>query len=700
MIASPPHPLRCRTSFHTGAEVLRAHVKTMPQQPGVYRMLDEKGAVLYVGKAKNLKKRVASYTQHARLPHRIQRMVAQTRNMEIVVTHTETEALLLEANLIQRFEPPFNILFRDDKSYPYILITRDHAFPQLLKHRGSHARKGWYFGPFASSAAVDETLVLLQRGFMLRNCSNSFFDGRARPCLQYHIKRCTAPCVQKVTETEYARQVEEARDFLRGRSREIQKRLAAEMKTASDAMNYEHAALLRDRIRVLTSIQQRQDIFAKGIGDADVIAAHQEAGRTAIQVFFFRAGRNYGTRVLFPVHEKKTALGEILASFIGQFYAGKPVPPLLLVSHMPDDAALLVKALGERKESTVVIPAKAGIQRRVSTRHMSHTARIACPGEGRGSPSAFAKASADKLDPRLHGDDTNGNDSDKIFKLGGNHNLINKVSIVMPSRGERRRLVNHARQNAKQALGRKLSEGSEQAKLLARVAEFFNLPESPRRIEVYDNSHISGRYAVGAMIAAGPEGFLKKTYRKFNIREAKAGDDTGMMKEVLTRRFRRLVDEDPERASGLWPDLVLIDGGQGQLNKALAVLGELGITDVAVVGIAKGPDRNAGRERFFTPNSAPATLPPDDPVLYYLQRLRDEAHRFAIGTHRAKRAKALGQSGLEEVPGIGAVRKRALLHHFGSAKAVAGAGVEDLARVPGISVAAAKKVHDYFHGGR
>ncbi len=618
------HLRRGRTGFQTGANVIRAHLKTMPGQPGVYRMLADDGTVLYVGKAKNLKKRVVSYTQQARQPLRLQRMVAQTRNMEIVVTHTEAEALLLEANLIQRFMPPFNILFRDDKSYPYILITRDHDFPQIIKHRGARNRKGWYFGPFASSGAVSETLTLLQRGFMLRNCTDGFFAQRTRPCLQYHIKRCTAPCVHKVSRSDYAKQVDEALEFLRGHSHDIQKKLADVMQEASDALDFERAASLRDRIRVLTSIQSRQDINLAGLGDADVIALHQEAGHTALQLFFYRADRNYGTRTCYPTHDRGAEPGEVLAAFLMQFYADKPTPPLILLSHKPDDIDLLAEALTEQ----------AG----------------------------------------------------------------HKVALAVPQQGEKKRLVEHALQNAAAALGRKLAESSEQVKLLAKVAELFDLPEPPKRIEVYDNSHISGTNAVGGMIAAGPEGFLKKTYRKFNIKDAgAAGDDYAMMNEVLTRRFRRLIDEDPERSSGLWPDLILIDGGQGQLGKVAGVLEELGVTDVALVGIAKGPDRNAGRERFFVPGREAFSLPPDDPALYYLQRLRDEAHRFAIGTHRARRTKTLVQSGLEEVPGVGAARKRALLRHFGSAKAVAGAGIEDLAHVPGISAAAAKKIYDYFH---
>jgi len=622
-IASDPTILRKgRSGFEAGADVLRAHLKTMPTGAGVYRMISAKGAVLYVGKAKNLKKRVTSYTQRARLPNRLQRMVAQVRSVEIVTTRTEAEALLLEANFIQQLMPPFNVLLRDDKSYPYILITGDHEFPQVAKHRGARNRKGWYFGPFASSGAVTETLTLLQRAFQLRNCSDSNFATRSRPCLQYHIKRCTAPCVGKVSVDDYARQVEAARDFLKGKNLDVQKKLATAMQQASDALDYEKAAILRDRIRVLTSMQARQDINLIGLGDADVIALHQQAGKTAVQVFFFRADRNYGARVFYPTHERDTPESQIVAAFIAQFYADKPAPPLLLLNVKSDDAALLEQVLSEQ----------AG----------------------------------------------------------------HKVTIAVPKAGARKRLVDHAATNAEEALARNLSDKMEQAKLLDRVAVLFGMEAAPQRIEVYDNSHISGSHAIGAMIAAGPDGFLKKTYRKFNIRAAQSNDDFAMMEEVLTRRFSRLLEEDPGRASGLWPDLVLIDGGAGQLGKVQAVLAELGVTDVTLVGIAKGPDRNAGRERFFMEGREAFDLPPDDPTLYYLQRLRDEAHRFAIGTHRAKRMKAISQSGLEEIGGIGAARKRALLHHFGSAKAVAGAGLEELTRTPGISPAIAKKVHDYF----
>jgi excinuclease ABC subunit C len=492
-----------------------------------------------------------------------------------------------------------------------------------MKHRGKKARKGWYFGPFASGGAVNETLTLLQRGFMLRNCSDSFFAARTRPCLQYHIKRCTAPCVKKVSVEDYAKQVDDARAFLKGKTQEIQQAIATEMQTASDNLDFETAAKLRDRIKVLTAIQARQDINIAGMDDADVVALHQKGGKTAIQVFFFRSGRNYGARTFYPSHDKQMEIGEILSSFIAQFYVEKEVPPTLLLSHKPDDATILEQALTEQSG--------------------------------------------------------------------------HKVALLVPQLGDKKRLVEHARKNAEEALARTLSESSEQAKLLQRVAELFGMAEAPKRIEVYDNSHISGAHAIGAMIAAGPEGFLKKTYRKFNIRNAQAaGDDYAMMEEVLTRRFRRLIDEDPTRQSSMWPDLLLIDGGAGQLNKVQAVLNELGLNDIYVVGVAKGPDRNAGKERFFMPNKEPFSLPMDDPALYYLQRLRDEAHRFAIGTHRAKRVKAIGQSGLEDIPGIGASRKRALLHHFGSAKAVAGAVLEDIARVPGISLSVAKKIHDYF----
>lgn len=588
-------------------------------------MLGDDGAVLYVGKAKNLKNRVTSYTQRARLPNRLQRMVAQTRNMDIVVTHTEVEALLLEANLIQWFMPPFNVLLRDDKSFPYILITKDHDYPQIVKHRGARSRKGKYFGPFASGGAVTDTLTQLQRAFMLRTCSDPMFAQRKRPCLQYHIRRCTAPCCGKVTKADYAKQVEEATAFLSGQSHSLQAQLADEMEKASSLLDYERAATLRDRIRILTSIQSRQDINLAGLGDADVIALHHQGGQAAVQVFFFRADRNYGSRTYFPSHDRQIETSEIMASFLGQFYTDKEVPPLLLLSEMPSQSTLLAEALSAKSDR--------------------------------------------------------------------------KVTLTVPRQDKKKNLITMALKNASEALARKMAETLEQQKMMAGVAALFDIKKVPERIEVYDNSHTSGTYAVGAMIAAGPEGFLKKTYRKFNIKIASGQDDFGMMREVLTRRFTRLLQEDPERQSGLWPDLLLIDGGAGQIGKVQHVLEDLGVRDVSLVGIAKGPDRNAGRERFFRVGHEPVSLPVNDPLLYYLQRLRDEAHRFAIGSHRSRRTKALTRSGLEDVPGIGAVRKRALLQHFGSAKAVEGAGVADLARVDGINLKTAKIIYDYFHSG-
>lgn len=616
-----------QTGFDIGANVLKEQLKTIPPQPGVYRMIDGKGAVLYVGKAKDLTRRVTSYTQRARLPVRLQRMVAQIRSVEIVVTRTEAEALLLEANFIQKYLPPFNILLRDDKSYPYLLITQDHEAPQLLKHRGSKTRKGRYFGPFASGSAVNETLATLQRGFMLRTCSDAVYANRKRPCLQYHIKRCTAPCVGYVTPDAYAAQAKDAVEFLSGKSHDIQKKFAEQMQAASDELDYETAARLRDRIRALTSIQSRQDINVNNLGDADIMALEQNGGQTAIQVFFFRDDRNYGARTFFPRHDAEDAPADILSAFLAQFYENKIPPPQILLSHEPTDAELLAQALTQKAER--------------------------------------------------------------------------KVALAVPQAGDKARLIALAARNAKEALARKLADATEQARILAKLAELFGMDEPPNRIEIYDNSHLSGSHAVGVMVAAGPEGFLRKTYRKFNIRDTEAaGDDFAMMREVMTRRFRRLIEEDPQKQSAMWPDLLLIDGGAGQITKVHEVLNELGIgNDIAIVGIAKGPDRNAGNERFFMEGREPFGLPHEDPVLYYLQRLRDESHRFAIGTHRAKRTKAIADSGLEEVPGIGAARKKALLHHFGSAKAAREASVEDLARVQGISPALAQKIHDTFRKG-
>lgn len=618
-------PKRRPADINRGVEIIREHLKTLPQTPGVYRMLAGDGAVLYVGKARNLKRRVTNYTQVGKLPVRLQRMVAETETMEFVNTHTEVEALLLESNLIKKLMPRYNVLLRDDKTFPHIMITRDHDYPQLTKHRGARGRDADYFGPFASAGAVNRTITALQRAFLLRNCADTVFASRTRPCLQYQIKRCTAPCVERVSPAEYRAQVDQARAFLAGKSRDIQTEFADRMMAASDAMDFETAARYRDRIRALTAIQAHQDINVEGVvEDADVIAAYAEGGVTCIQVFFFRGGRNYGNRAYFPSHDKAAETEEVLAAFIAQFYENKAAPPLVLVSHALPELELLSEALAIR----------AG----------------------------------------------------------------HKVELAEPKRGEKRRIVEHALTNAREAHGRRLAESSSQARLLDGVAAVFGMDAPPERVEVYDNSHIQGAHAIGAMIVAGPDGFIKNAYRKFNIRsEGAAGDDFAMMREVLTRRFGRAVKEDPERSLGSWPDLVLIDGGLGQLNVALEVFAELGIDDVTLVGIAKGPDRDAGREHFFMENRPPFQMEPRDPVLYFLQRLRDEAHRFAIGTHRAKRTKAIGKSPIDEIAGIGPARKKALLHHFGSGAAVARAGLADLEEVEGINRAVAKKIYDHFH---
>jgi len=624
--ARPAAPPRRRApDLLAGTETIRAELRNLPDKPGVYRMVDDRGDVLYVGKARSLRKRVVAYTQAARLPIRLQRMVAETVRLEVVVTRTEVEALLLESNLIKRHLPRFNILLRDDKSFAHLAITRDHPFPQLVKHRGGRDRKADYYGPFASTGAVNRTITALQRAFMLRNCTDASFAARTRPCLQFHIKRCTAPCVGRVGEAEYGEQVRAAADFLRGRASDVQSEFAARMQAASDALDFEAAARWRDRIRALTAIQAHQDINVEGVvEDADVVAAHQEGGSTCVQVFFFRAGRNYGNRAYFPSHDKEAEAETVLGAFLAQFYEDKAAPPLVLLSHEPEERELIAEALAVR----------AG----------------------------------------------------------------HRVEVAVPKRGDKRRIVEHAAANAREALGRRLAETSTQARLLAGVQEVFGLDAPPERIEVYDNSHVQGTNAVGAMVVAGPEGFVKAAYRQFTIRaEGSAGDDYAMMREVLARRFARAAKEDPGRTGGAWPDLVLIDGGQGQLAAALEVLAELGVEDVPIAAIAKGPDRDAGRERFFLPGREPFRLEPRDPVLYYLQRLRDEAHRFAIGTHRAKREKGLGRSQLDEIPGVGPARKRALLHHFGSARAIARAGLADLEAAPGISRSVAKKVYDHFH---
>jgi excinuclease ABC subunit C len=625
-----------------GRTVILAALATLPARSGVYRMQDASGVALYVGKAKDLKRRVASYAKTANLPVRLKRMVAQTAEVEIVTTHTEAEALLLESNLIKRLKPRYNVLLRDDKSFPSILIT-DHEWPQLTKHRGAHSRKGRYFGPFASAGAVNNTMAALERAFLLRSCSDSVFESRTRPCLLFQIKRCSGPCVQRISRDDYAALVREACDFLSGKSADIQQRLAKRMEEASGELDFERAAFHRDRIRALTQIQAHQDINLPGLEDFDLVAAHQAGGHTAIQVFFFRAGRNYGNRSYFPKHDPHIRTGEVLTAFLGQFYAGNAPPPLVVVSHKPSEPKVLEQALSELAQ---------------------HRVRLLCPARG------------------------------------AKHNLVKR-----------------ALENAREALGRRMAESATQRRLLERVAEVFGLESPPERIEVYDNSHVFGTHAAGAMIVAGPEGLMKNAYRKFTIRNLdggaapdqpvpakpaaapKGGDDYAMMREVLTRRFARALREDPERANGNWPDLILIDGGAGHLSTTREVLADLGIADVAVAAIAKGPERNAGRERLFLPNRPPLSLDPQDPVLYFLQRLRDEAHRFAIGAHRAKRSKAIGRSILDEIPGIGARRKRALLHHFGSARSVAGAGLADLELVDGIDKAVAKKIYDHFHDG-
>jgi excinuclease ABC subunit C len=629
----------------SGVAVIRGVVKTLPVNPGVYRMLNAKGDVLYVGKARQLKNRVSNYTNLTGLSNRIRRMVAETASMEIITTHTEVEALLLEINLIKTLMPRYNVLLRDDKSFPHIHLRSDHKVPQLSKHRGAQVEGGEYFGPFASAGAVNRTITALQRAFLLRSCSDSIFSSRTRPCLQYQIKRCSAPCVGKIGDEDYLQLVDQARAFLTGRSTEINKTLVAQMMAASDRLDFESAAQIRNRVRALAQISADQNINVEGLADADVVALHQEGGQSCVQVFFFRGGQNWGNRAYFPSHDRQLEAGEVLSGFIGQFYDGKPIPPLLLLSQDPAEAELLAEALS----------------------------------------------------------------------TASGH----RVQLAVPQRGDKRKLVEHALVNAREALARRQAESSSQRKLLDGVGKLFELDAPPQRIEIYDNSHIQGTNAIGAMVVAGPEGLLKSAYRKFNIKGAApvvptapgpglaeapaayegyaAGDDYAMMREVLERRFARALKEDPDHTLGQWPDLVLIDGGAGQLAVAEAVMAELGIDDVALASIAKGPDRNAGRERFFVPGKPPFSLEPRDPVLYFLQRLRDEAHRFAIGTHRARRQKAIGRSPLDEIAGIGPNRKKALLHHFGSGKAVARAGLSDLESVPGISGTVAKKIYDHFH---
>jgi len=620
-----------------GASVIAAYLKTLPGKPGVYRMINTDGKVLYVGKAKSLKKRVVAYTHPERQTIRIRRMINETASMEFVTTHTEAEALLLESNLIKRYAPRYNILLRDDKSFPFILVTKAHEFPQILKYRGAQSRAGEYFGPFASVWAVNETLAVLQRAFMLRTCSDSVYSNRTRPCLLHQIKRCSAPCVGKISELEYRESVEQAQLFLTGDSQQIQKRFAHYMQEASEKLEFELAAQYRDRIRALTRVQAHQDINLAKLKDSDVIAIHQAGGATCVQVFFFRSGANFGNRAYFPSHAKDEETAKVLEAFVGQFYARTLPPGHVLLSEEIENTDLVERALSVRADRS--------------------------------------------------------------------------VDISVPKRGDRRKLMDHAVNNAREALTRRLSESASQRKMLDDLAARFQLEGPPERIEVYDNSHVSGSRAVGAMIVAGAEGFNRTAYRKFNIRGAREdaqganvadgyspGDDYAMMREVLTRRFSRALKEDPDRTGDQWPDLVLLDGGKGQLGIGIEVFEELGIEGVALAAIAKGPDRDAGGERIFRPGGmAPIVLQVRDPVSYFLQRIRDEAHRFAIGAHRNRRTKAIGQSILDEIPGVGAGRKKALLHHFGDPRAVAQAGKADLEAVNGISSSLAAKIYDWFH---
>jgi excinuclease ABC subunit C len=611
--------------LETGVAAIRKTVRQLPVRPGVYRMLDAKGDVLYVGKARALRNRVANYTQVARLSKRLQRMVAQTRSMQIVTTNTEAEALLLEAQLIKRYRPPYNVLLRDDKSFPFILLREDHPFPQVRKHRGARRFKGQYYGPFASAGSVTRTLNALQKLFLLRSCTDTFLATRKRPCLLHQIRRCSAPCVGRIDEAGYAELVEDAKAFLAGKSTQVQQKLAGQMQAAAEAMDFELAAILRDRLRALTFIQGTQTIAAEGLGDADIFALACKAGTMCVQAFFIRGGNNWGHRSFFPAHTAEVPEEEVLASFLMQFYEEVPPPKTVLLDRDLPEAELLAAALSEQ---------------------------------------------ADR-----------------------------KVTLRVPKRGDHVKMIRQAQRNAEEELDRHLAETSTQARTMRALTELFELSEPPERIEVYDNSHVMGTNAVGAMIVAGPEGFRKNAYRKFNIKrpETVPGDDFAMMREVLGRRFARLEAEDPDRSRGEWPDLLLIDGGKGQLSAVLETLECAGIHDVPVVAISKGPDRNAGREVMHMPNGREITLPTNSAVLFYLQRLRDEAHRFAIGAHRQKRAKSMVSSPLDDVPGIGPARKRALLMHFGTAKAVRGAALEDLERAPGVSKTMARGIYDYFH---
>lgn len=612
--------------FDTGIAAIRNVLKTLPLKPGVYRMHDAKGDVLYVGKARALKNRVGNYVQIDRLANRLRRMVALTRSMTIVTTNSEAEALLLEAQLIKRYRPAYNVLLRDDKSFPFILLRADHKFPRIQKHRGARRHKGQYYGPFASAGSVNQTLNALQKLFLLRSCTDSFFNNRDRPCLLYQIKRCSAPCVGRIDDASYDSLVADAKSFLDGKSSAVQAKLAKEMESAADALDFERAAMVRDRLRALTFIQGSQAINAEGVGDADIFALAHRNGVMGIQAFFIRGGQNWGHRSFFPAHVAEMSEDEVFTSFLAQFYEDVPPAKFIFLDRQLTEGDLLAQALSERAER--------------------------------------------------------------------------KIEISMPQRGDRVRLVKQATRNAEEALDRRLAESTTQGKLLQEVADLFELPEPPRRIEVYDNSHIQGTNALGAMIVAGPEGFIKGQYRKFNIKnpDTAPGDDFAMMREVMARRFGRLMAEEGEQERDEnWPDLVLIDGGKGQMSAVMQIVRELGVEDVAFIGVSKGPDRHAGRETFHFPDGREFTLPVNAPVMFYLQRLRDEAHRFAIGAHRAKRSKAITGSPLDEVPGIGPSRKKALLMHFGTARAVRNASLEDLQKAPGVSAAVAQTVYDFYH---
>ncbi len=609
----------------TGHSVIQAYLRTLDSSPGVYRMLDAQARVLYVGKARNLKARVSNYARPSGHTGRIARMIDATASMMFLTTSTETEALLLEQNLIKQLKPKYNVLLRDDKSFPNILVTKTHDFPMIKKHRGAKREKGAYYGPFASAGAVNRTLAQLQRVFQLRNCTDAMFESRTRPCLQYQIKRCTAPCVGKISKAEYGAQVGDAERYLSGRSTEIQEKLAGQMAEASAEMEFERAAALRDRIKALTQVQTTQGINPRHVDEADVIALYLDKGQACVQVFFIRAGQNWGNRDFYPRVGLDVEQPEALEAFIGQFYDTKEPPRQLILSHPIENPDLMAEALSG--------------------------------------------------------------------KLG------RKVELLVPQRGEKAELVEAAMRNARESLARKLAESATQAKLLKGLAEAFDLAAPPERIEVYDNSHIQGAHAVGAMIVAGPDGYLKNQYRKFNIKgeDLTPGDDFGMMKEVLQRRFKRLLKDDPDREKGLWPGLLLIDGGAGQVSAVQQIMDEMGVDGVPMVGVAKGLDRDQGKEEFYRTGHRVMALQRNDPVLYFIQRLRDEAHRFAIGTHRAKRSKSVTASPLDEVAGVGAARKRALLAHFGSAKAVSRANLADLKAVEGVSAALAQKLFDFFH---